>query len=62
MRECVSLSLRHSATRLTLDLICRTGALILSPSIGNLHGLYLNPPNFRQDMYVAFAYRSNLLV
>ncbi|THH19141.1 hypothetical protein EW146_g1971 [Bondarzewia mesenterica] len=27
-----------------------TGALILSPSIGNLHGLYLNPPNFRQDI------------
>ncbi|KAI0317732.1 aldolase [Amylostereum chailletii] len=27
-----------------------TGALILSPSIGNLHGVYLNPPNFRQDI------------
>ena len=29
-----------------------TGARILAPSIGNLHGAYLNPPNFRQDMYV----------
>lgn len=27
-----------------------TGALILAPSIGNLHGAYLKPPNFRQDM------------
>jgi hypothetical protein len=31
---------------------CRTGALVLSPSIGNLHGIYLNPPSFRQDMCV----------
>lgn len=40
----------------TLDLdlkrLCRTGAAILSPSIGNLHGSYLNPPNFRQQMSV----------
>ncbi|EIM86071.1 aldolase [Stereum hirsutum FP-91666 SS1] len=28
----------------------QTGALILSPSIGNLHGSYINPPNFRQDI------------
>ncbi|KAF9074773.1 ketose-bisphosphate aldolase [Rhodocollybia butyracea] len=27
-----------------------TGAVILAPSIGNLHGSYLKPPNFRQDM------------
>ncbi|CDO72055.1 hypothetical protein BN946_scf184943.g90 [Trametes cinnabarina] len=27
-----------------------TGARILAPSIGNLHGVYLNPPNFRQDI------------
>lgn len=33
----------------------RTGALILSPSIGNLHGSYINPPNFRQHMYVSIA-------
>ncbi|KAF8057611.1 ketose-bisphosphate aldolase [Lyophyllum atratum] len=29
-----------------------TGAIILAPSIGNLHGSYLNPPNFRQQMQV----------
>lgn len=23
---------------------------MLAPSIGNLHGSYINPPNFRQDM------------
>ncbi|OZJ04491.1 hypothetical protein BZG36_02666 [Bifiguratus adelaidae] len=28
----------------------QTGAVILSPSIGNLHGSYINPPNFRQDI------------
>ncbi|KAF8151782.1 ketose-bisphosphate aldolase [Crassisporium funariophilum] len=27
-----------------------TGAIILAPSIGNLHGSYLNPPNFRQQI------------
>ncbi|KAJ3808336.1 aldolase [Lentinula lateritia] len=27
-----------------------TGAVILAPSIGNLHGSYLKPPNFRQDI------------
>ncbi|ESK95420.1 fructose-bisphosphate [Moniliophthora roreri MCA 2997] len=27
-----------------------TGAVILAPSIGNLHGSYINPPNFRQDI------------
>ncbi|PFH48511.1 hypothetical protein AMATHDRAFT_149714 [Amanita thiersii Skay4041] len=27
-----------------------TGANILAPSIGNLHGKYINPPNFRQDI------------
>ncbi|KAJ7902783.1 ketose-bisphosphate aldolase [Mycena olivaceomarginata] len=27
-----------------------TGAVILAPSIGNLHGSYLNPPNFRQEI------------
>ncbi|OBZ71689.1 putative fructose-bisphosphate aldolase [Grifola frondosa] len=27
-----------------------TGAKILAPSIGNLHGSYINPPNFRQDI------------
>ncbi|KAF9483706.1 aldolase [Pholiota conissans] len=30
-----------------------TGALILAPSIGNLHGSYLNPPNFRQSILKA---------
>ncbi|KAG6902385.1 hypothetical protein C0995_000590 [Termitomyces sp. Mi166 len=30
-----------------------TGAAILAPSIGNLHGTYLNPPNFRQHILVA---------
>ncbi|KAG6844994.1 hypothetical protein H0H87_001937, partial [Tephrocybe sp. NHM501043] len=29
-----------------------TGAVILAPSIGNLHGSYLNPPNFQQDILV----------
>jgi fructose-bisphosphate aldolase class II len=28
----------------------RTGATILAPSIGNLHGSYLRPPNFRLEM------------
>ncbi|KAH8110032.1 aldolase [Phellopilus nigrolimitatus] len=27
-----------------------TGAVILSPSIGNLHGSYLSPPDFRQEI------------
>ncbi|KZV61640.1 aldolase [Peniophora sp. CONT] len=36
-----------------------TGALILSPSIGNLHGLYLNPPNFRQDILKDLRARFN---
>ncbi|PIL35217.1 hypothetical protein GSI_03007 [Ganoderma sinense ZZ0214-1] len=27
-----------------------TGALILAPSIGNLHGSYINGPKFRQDI------------
>ncbi|KDQ49995.1 hypothetical protein JAAARDRAFT_142624 [Jaapia argillacea MUCL 33604] len=27
-----------------------TGAVVLAPSIGNLHGSYINPPNFRQDI------------
>ncbi|TFK38427.1 aldolase [Crucibulum laeve] len=27
-----------------------TGAVILAPSIGNLHGSYINPPNFKQDI------------
>ncbi|KJA15911.1 hypothetical protein HYPSUDRAFT_333762 [Hypholoma sublateritium FD-334 SS-4] len=27
-----------------------TGAIILAPSIGNLHGSYINPPNFRQSI------------
>ncbi|KAJ7186825.1 aldolase [Mycena filopes] len=30
-----------------------TGAIILAPSIGNLHGSYINPPNFRQEMQVS---------
>lgn len=30
----------------------QTGASILSPSIGNLHGSYLNPPNFHQDILI----------
>ncbi|KAJ6618006.1 aldolase [Mycena sp. CBHHK59/15] len=30
-----------------------TGAIILAPSIGNLHGSYINPPNFRQDILKA---------
>ena len=29
-----------------------TGAVILAPSIGNLHGKYLKEPAFRLDMYV----------
>ena len=32
-----------------------TGAHILAPSIGNLHGEYLQPPNFRIDMCVVLA-------
>ncbi|KAI0030168.1 aldolase [Vararia minispora EC-137] len=35
----------------------QTGALVLSPSIGNLHGQYLNPPNFRQDILQALHTR-----
>ncbi|KAK0473573.1 aldolase [Armillaria novae-zelandiae] len=27
-----------------------TGATILAPSIGNLHGSYINPPNFSQEI------------
>ncbi|KAJ7912578.1 aldolase [Mycena leptocephala] len=30
-----------------------TGAIILAPSIGNLHGSYINPPNFRQEILKA---------
>ncbi|KAL5513451.1 hypothetical protein ACEPAH_3850 [Sanghuangporus vaninii] len=30
--------------------MAETGAAILSPSIGNLHGSYLRPPNFRQEI------------
>jgi len=30
-----------------------TGARVLAPSIGNLHGAYINPPNFRQDILKA---------
>lgn len=30
--------------------ISQTGASVLAPSIGNLHGSYLNPPNFRQEI------------
>ncbi|KAL1742136.1 ketose-bisphosphate aldolase [Schizophyllum fasciatum] len=30
-----------------------TGANILAPSIGNLHGSYINPPNFKQEILVA---------
>ncbi|KAI0823197.1 aldolase [Trametes gibbosa] len=33
-----------------LEFMKGTGARILAPSIGNLHGLYLRPPNFRQDI------------
>ncbi|KAF8633115.1 hypothetical protein AX15_001498 [Amanita polypyramis BW_CC] len=29
-----------------------TGADILAPSIGNLHGHYVNPPSFRQDILI----------
>lgn len=32
--------------------ITQTGASILAPSIGNLHGSYLSPPNFRQNILV----------
>ena len=32
------------------EFIDKTGAAILAPSIGNLHGVYLEPPNFRQDI------------
>ncbi|KAI5119147.1 hypothetical protein M0805_005226 [Coniferiporia weirii] len=30
--------------------VAESGAVILSPSIGNLHGSYINPPNFRQEI------------
>ncbi|KAI5891590.1 aldolase [Schizophyllum commune H4-8] len=30
-----------------------TGADILAPSIGNLHGSYINPPNFKQEILIA---------
>ncbi|KAF8654832.1 hypothetical protein AX16_003352 [Volvariella volvacea WC 439] len=30
-----------------------TGAAILAPSIGNLHGSYINPPDFKQDILEA---------
>ncbi|KAJ7736740.1 aldolase [Mycena maculata] len=33
--------------------ISGTGAIILAPSIGNLHGSYINPPNFRQEILKA---------
>ncbi|KAJ7117918.1 aldolase [Mycena crocata] len=36
-----------------------TGAIILAPSIGNLHGSYIKPPNFRQEilkaLHITFA-------
>ncbi|KIY44670.1 aldolase [Fistulina hepatica ATCC 64428] len=32
-----------------------TGALILAPSIGNLHGSYINGPKFRQDILKALS-------
>lgn len=32
--------------------MAQTGAIILAPSIGNIHGRYTAPPDFRQDMYV----------
>jgi fructose-bisphosphate aldolase class II len=37
-------------TTMTDVMANRSGANILAPSIGNLHGSYLNPPNFRQEM------------
>ena len=30
--------------------MAETGAIILAPSIGNIHGRYLAPPSFRQEM------------
>ncbi|KAI0671068.1 aldolase [Trametes maxima] len=33
-----------------LPFIEGTGARVLAPSIGNLHGSYINPPNFKQDI------------
>ncbi|RDX46531.1 aldolase [Lentinus brumalis] len=33
-----------------LTFIEGTGAKVLAPSIGNLHGSYINPPYFRQDI------------
>ncbi|THH01191.1 hypothetical protein EW145_g6957 [Phellinidium pouzarii] len=32
-------------------------AAILAPSVGNLHGSYLNPPDFRQEMYVSHVFQ-----
>ncbi|KAF7307677.1 Aldolase [Mycena kentingensis (nom. inval.)] len=32
-----------------------TGAIILAPSIGNLHGSYINPPNFKQEILKALS-------
>ncbi|EJD00009.1 aldolase [Fomitiporia mediterranea MF3/22] len=37
----------------------QTDAAILSPSIGNLHGSYLNPPNFRQEILKDLRSRFN---
>ena len=37
--------------------ITQTGASILAPSIGNLHGSYLSPPNFRQNILVELQSR-----
>jgi len=35
------------------EFIHETGAQILAPSIGNLHGNYLKPPNFKQEILQA---------
>ena len=37
--------------------ISQTGASILAPSIGNLHGSYLSPPNFRQNILIELSKR-----
>ncbi|KAL5536636.1 hypothetical protein ACEPAF_459 [Sanghuangporus sanghuang] len=39
--------------------LAETGAAILSPSIGNLHGSYLRPPNFRQEILKDLRSRFN---
>lgn len=38
--------------------MAQTGAIILAPSIGNIHGRYASPPDFRQDMYVFLSLSS----